>query len=142
MSRLNTTCLVLLLLCAALLVYACRKGGMSSLRPSNRLVVDEPNLEKRVPLYRDECIEVCLGIGSVRDDLEVDGILRDQGDLIPFIIQRLDQDMRLKAIVFSVGISNNNHDQVESLLRNLSKDRSIEFYLFFENSKYSLGYKQ
>lgn len=104
------------------------------------LLIDKSNSVLRVPLRRDSCVEISHGVGTARDRIEVEGTPVDQSDLKRIVLEFLDQNAHLKAIVFSVGISNNNHERTEAMLRSVSRDRGIEYFQFFENSKYSLEY--
>jgi len=105
-----------------------------------RLLIEESNLVMRVPLSRDDCCQISQGVGTSRERIEVEGKPVDQSDLQGMVLEFLDRNAHVKAIVLSVGISTNSHERVETILRNVSKECRIEFFQFFENSKYSLEF--
>ena len=128
------------LLCVSICVAAFQMYCPNGFAVPRRLLIDEFNLVLRVPLARNDCFEICQGVGSARDRIEVEGKPIDQNDLHRTVLEFLDRNAQVKAIVFSVGISNNNHERAETMLRNVSIERHLEFFPFFENSKYSLEY--
>ena len=127
-------------LCLSIIAAFQRYIG-SKVVDEGRLLKDKSNHAMIVPFPRSDCMEVYHGIGMSRNSIEVDGRLIDQGSLKSEIENALDHNATTKAIVLIIGVSSNNHEEAEAFLRSAASERGLAFFLFFENSTYSLEFK-